>query len=264
MTLIEAVVVIAILGVIAAGLAVFLINPVRGYSDTVLRTQLAESADFALRRIARELGGALPNSPRSTVSGKDFVLEFLNVRSAARYCNGVTVNCGGSLFDGDNSFAWYSPGGLSIDIGNFIVVGNDVNNGCDAYSATTINRRTVSALTGNSISFSGAALDGNCIESSHRFFVVSGPVAYACDAANSTLWRYSGYTIQATIPVSIAALDGLSGVIKARLATGVQCASSSFNVSNTNENLIELRMQLKSTAGETVNLYRQVRMEQAL
>jgi hypothetical protein len=44
----------------------------------------------------------------------------------------------------------------------------------------------------------------------------------------------------------------------------VQCASTIFNVTALTENLVELRIQLMSSTGEKVNLYRQVRLEQAI
>lgn len=262
MSLIEAVLVIVVIGVIGTGLTVFLLSPVSGYTDTVRRLQLVEQADFALRRMSRDLGGALPNSVRTTTSGQDSILEFLNVRSAARYCDGD--RCGGSLFDGDNNFAWLSPAGLSVLNGDFIVVANGVNSDCDAYATSPNNRRTVVATSSNVITFDGAAFNSSCKESTRRFFVVDGPVAYACEAASSTLWRYSGYAIQPAIASSISALNLLSGLVKARLATDVQCASTGFNITATNENLIELRIQLVSNSGEKVNLYRQLRLEQAI
>jgi MSHA biogenesis protein MshO len=262
MTLIEMVVVIVVIGVIGTGLATFAISPVRGYTEIVRRLQLVEQADFALRRISRDMGAALPNSVRTTASGQDSILEFLNVRSAARYCNGA--GCGGALFDGDNTFAWSSPAGLSVVAGDFIVVANGVNSDCDAYATSPNNRRTVGSTTGNSITFIGAAFNSSCTERRQRFFVVDGPVAYACEAASSTLWRYSGYAIQSTIASSISALNTLSGVVKARVATEVQCASTNFNITATNENLVEIRIQLMSNAAEKVNLYRQFRLEQAI
>jgi MSHA biogenesis protein MshO len=167
MTLVEAVVVIVVIGVIGAGLSVFLLSPVSGYADTVRRLQLVEQADFALRRMSRDLGGALPNSVRVTTNGQDSILEFLNVRSAARYCNGA--DCGGALFDNDNKFAWFSPAGLSVLAGDYIVVANGVTSDCDAYATSPNNRRVVDSTSGNLITFIGAAFNIGCKESTRRF-----------------------------------------------------------------------------------------------
>ena len=74
-TLLELVVTIAIMGVIAAVVVVFLQRPVEGYFDTTRRARLVDTADFALRRIARDLATALPNSARS--DGSRLFLEML-------------------------------------------------------------------------------------------------------------------------------------------------------------------------------------------
>src|SRR3990172_5514052 len=83
-TLVEAVMVIVLTGVIAAVVAVFIQGPVKGYFDTVRRSQLSDVADFALRRIARDLQATLPNSVRST-DANNYFMEFLPVRSGGRY-----------------------------------------------------------------------------------------------------------------------------------------------------------------------------------
>ena len=57
-SLVELIVVIVITGIIAGVMAVFLQNPVKGYVDAVRRADLGDTADTALRRIARRL--ALP------------------------------------------------------------------------------------------------------------------------------------------------------------------------------------------------------------
>src|SRR3990172_12597807 len=83
-TLVEAVMVIVLTGIIAAVVAVFIQGPIQGYFDTARRSQSSDVADFALRRVARDLQTALPNSMRST-DANNYFLEFLPVRSAGRY-----------------------------------------------------------------------------------------------------------------------------------------------------------------------------------
>ena len=55
-TLVEAVMVIALTGIVAAIVAVFIRQPVQGYFDTVRRAELTDVADTAARRI--EIGRA--------------------------------------------------------------------------------------------------------------------------------------------------------------------------------------------------------------
>ncbi|HJW54946.1 MAG TPA: prepilin-type N-terminal cleavage/methylation domain-containing protein, partial [Burkholderiaceae bacterium] len=63
-TLLEAIIVIAITGIIAAVVAVFIVKPVQGYVDSARRAEMTDTADTALRRISRDLHLALPNSVR--------------------------------------------------------------------------------------------------------------------------------------------------------------------------------------------------------
>src|SRR6188474_829145 len=78
-TLVEAVIVIAITGILAAIVTRFIVQPVQLYLATQARAQLVDVADNALRRIARELRLALPNSPRVSSSGLS--LELIPVTS---------------------------------------------------------------------------------------------------------------------------------------------------------------------------------------
>ena len=71
-TLMEMVVVIAIAGVVAAGVALFIRLPVQGAMDTVRRAEYSDIADTALRRLARDVRRALPNSVRVAQVGNVF------------------------------------------------------------------------------------------------------------------------------------------------------------------------------------------------
>ena len=272
-TLVEAVMVIVLTGIIAAVVAVFIQGPVQGYFDTVRRSQASDVADFALRRIARDLQTALPNSMRST-DANNYFLEFLPVRSAGRYR--AAGDGGTDMLDianpaVDNSFAVLSPG-VAVASGDSIVIYNTGQTSADAYAGT--NRRAVASTTPalpapaatNIVLVAAAQFPRH--SSSYRFQVVSTPVTYACEAATGTLWRYSGYPIQAAQPVSIATLDSLASVVKAALATNVACASDASNIGTgfqvqNADGLVLLRIQLRDSAGETVSLYREVHVDNA-
>lgn len=72
-TLIELVLVIVIAGILAASLTVFLKPAIDAYFDTRRRTDLTDAADTALRRMAKDVRHAVPNSIRP-VSGSCFQL----------------------------------------------------------------------------------------------------------------------------------------------------------------------------------------------
>src|SRR3989344_5071783 len=81
-TLMEAIVVIMITGIIAVAVITFVREPILAYLDTARRAEVSDEADTAVRRIARDVQNALPNSVR--VSGTQF-LEFVPITAAGRY-----------------------------------------------------------------------------------------------------------------------------------------------------------------------------------
>jgi hypothetical protein len=72
-----------VLGILSAIVAVFIRAPILGYRDSVDRAEITDQADLALRRMARDIRLALPNSVRVNADGS--LLEFLQTRSGARY-----------------------------------------------------------------------------------------------------------------------------------------------------------------------------------
>ncbi len=106
-TLVELVIVIAIAGVIAAIVGVFLLRPIQGYDAQVRRAELVDAAESALRRIARDIRRALPNSVRirdslgnvnnvtCNTGGVTCAIEMLNTLDGARYREGPGVNPSG-------------------------------------------------------------------------------------------------------------------------------------------------------------------------
>lgn len=97
-TLIEAIVAIVITGILAGIVAVFIARPVEGYAESVRRAELTDTADVTLRRMARDLRLALPNSLRTVANG----FEFIMTKSGGRYrdqSDGST--CGNFLYTTD-------------------------------------------------------------------------------------------------------------------------------------------------------------------
>ena len=84
-TLIEAIMVIVITGILSSIVAVFITKPVQGYVDSVRRAELTDAADVALRRMTRDIRLALPNSLRVTTTGGFSYIEFIVTKSGGRY-----------------------------------------------------------------------------------------------------------------------------------------------------------------------------------
>lgn len=253
-TLVEAVMVIALTGIVAAMVAVFIREPVQGYFDTVRRAELTDVADTAARRIARDLHLALPNSVRS--SGP-LAIEFLRTRTGGRYR--AELGTGGEdVLDftaADTSFEVLGPP-LTFAAGDQIVVYNLGIPGADAYegnSASTHNRRAYAGSVGTVGNVTISSANALPFASpGRRFQVVDSPVSYICDLGAGTLRRYSGYPIsatQATPPV---------GGTNALLAENVSACSFTYQSGVTQRTgLVAIQLAVTQD-GETVSLHHEV------
>jgi MSHA biogenesis protein MshO len=275
-TLVEAVMVIVLTGIIAAVVAVFIVRPIQGYFDTVRRSQLSNVAEFALRRIARDIQTALPNSIRSI---DPYFLEFLPLRAAGRYC--ASSDCGDALNTtaADTAFAVLGPC-VEIQTNDNIVIYNTGQAGANAYATGSVdNRSTFSAGASDTAGCSGsnfyskagfASFQFPRDSSSFRFQVISAPVTYACESATGTLWRFSGYSIQSGQPITWSGsnlVTGSGNITGQSLATNVVCASDASNIGTgfevqNGDGLVLLRIQLRDS-GETLSLYREVHIDNA-
>jgi MSHA biogenesis protein MshO len=255
-TLVEAVIVIAIAGIVSAIVAVFIKRPVEGYFDANRRAELTDAADTALRRLARDLRLALPNSIRVDPTGR--FIEFLLTTGGGRYRAEVTSAGTGNTLDfvtaaGDTSFDVIGTM-PTISAGNHIVVFNLGSGftGSDAWQAGANNRATVASATATTVTLTSAKLFP--LESpASRFHVVEHAVTYACDLSSGVLrrhWNYGIAAAQATPPT------GGSNALLATRVTGCAFAYDS------NELLARYGIVTANLAmtieGETVTLQAQV------
>ncbi len=266
-TLVEAVIVIALTGIIASVVAIFIARPVQGYFDSAQRADMTDTADTALRRIARDLRLALPNSVRPT--GVSTAIEFLSTQTGGRY-RAMTSGAGlGDPLDfvtgADTSFDVFGApvtfSATTVTNQNQIVVSNYGITGANAYSGNTTStdvRRAYSGAVGAVSNVSIASANPLPIDSpSHRFFVVDTPVSYVCSLAAGTLTRYWGY------PISAAQGIPTIGTSIAVLARNVSACSFSYAPGITERNgLVTMRLSITKN-GETVTLYHEVHINNA-
>jgi len=250
-TLIEMIIVIAITAIVGSMVALFLRAPLDSYIAQDRRARLADRADSALRRMARDIRLALPNSVRVTTVGSVVYLEFLGTRSGGRY----RAQGGGDILDftaADNSFDVLGPA-IDMEAGDRIAVYNLGIDGADAWKGETL-----AAYTGGTANTSNIAITAKqfpLASPGNRFQVVDGPVTYACapDPVNpglGTLTRYWGYAIAPNQPTPPAAPAS-----SALLATGVSTCSFDYQPGVTERGgLVSMTLSL-SQAGETVSLY---------
>jgi len=255
-TLIEAIIVITITGIIAGMVAVFIRAPVQGYFDSARRAELTDVADTAVRRISRDLHLALPNSVRVTQIGNVYYLEFLQTSGGGRYRAAADNSGGGNVLDFTQSTTRFDalgpvpamvPGAM-----NLVAVYNLGVPGADAYQQPAINTSAITGISGNTVTINPFQFP--FASPANRFQIISYPVTYVCDKGTQTLTRFWNYSIQATQPTSFPA-----GTPSALLAKNVSDCSFSYDaqVITQRAGLVAAWLQI-TQSGESVSLYHEV------
>lgn len=267
-SLIEFIVVIAIIGILGGIVAVFIGTPVRGYLDAVRRAELTDAADTALIRIARDIRLALPNSVRVTRVGTVYYLEFLPIRDGGRYRAEATGAGSGDLLDftsgTDAGFDVLGPP-VNAAAGDAVVIYNlGLDAATDAYRGG--NRRAYAGAAGSvaNVAFTATGSPFPLESPGRQFFLVGAPVSYVCDPGAHTLRRYSGYAIQAGQPISTAAapLAAAASQLLADRVSDCRFAYEAGAAQRLGQLLLWLRL-IDTASGEGVSLYREVVVDNA-
>ncbi|KQW43567.1 hypothetical protein ASD88_16055 [Pelomonas sp. Root662] len=253
-TLIESVMVIAITGVVITVVSVFIVPATTAYFASAARAQLGDQADTALRRIARDLSLALPNSAR--VSASERSLELIPISGAARYAtesgNPLQFGAVDPSFDiigpplrlshAGQQLAWYNLGAGIPD--------------ADAYTLGNVRTATSAAGNATTVGIGGAALANSLQAPPFRVYAIEPPVSYRCDLTTRTLTRHTGYGFNATQP------DPPAGGTSAVLARNVEGCKFSFDAATITARygLVSLEITLKDR-GETVTLHHAVHVD---
>lgn len=274
-TLVEAVVVIVITGIVVGMLEVFIGGSVENYAVSVGRAEASDLADTAMRRMSRDLRLALPNSTRVDGSGR--FVEILQTKVGLRYLAEDDIDTpGGGVY-----LSWNTPADLAFSVVGGLpggrlapVVGDSVvvyNLGVDqepanAYNCTgSCNRAQISGLdqaTGKitlvSNPFEAQADGEEMMSPAKRFHVIESAVTYGCDLATGRLTRYWGYTISATQPTPPA--GGRSALLAENV---VGCQFDYTNLSSQRSGLVGITLQLAVPNGGQgrVNLVHQVHVD---
>lgn len=269
-TLVEAIVTIVIIGIVSAMVSMFIRIPIQSYTDSIRRAELTDTADSALRRIARDLHLAVPNSVQVHASGTITYLEFLQTRTGGRYraeqdCTGA---CAGNILDftvADNGFDVPGgfPAGLPV-VNDRVVVFNTGQAGANAYNGD--NTAVISAVTATSITLAAAKLFPFDSPSKH-FQVIETPVTYVCAPATSadgadgtgTLTRYSGYAIRS--PAASAPGGGTGPTLLAGAVS--ECAiTPPETLPQPGYALVTMRLKLRRN-NEEATIYHEVHVNNA-
>lgn len=266
-TLIEAIMVIAITGILAGIVAVFISGPVGGYIDSVRRAELTDQADVALRRITRDVRLALPNSLRVTSAGGVNYIEFIMTANGARYRDEADGSTGGDFLSytsaADTTFdvLGVMPGNPAIAANDYVVVYNLGPGNAPADAYTGGNRAQVQSVAGNVVTLTAnpfASQSPPLPSPNSRFQVVPGgtrAVTYACPSATAgnltRQWNYGFNAAQAAPP---------AGGNTAILAGNATCAVE-YTANATGRNgLLYITLTL-ADGGESVGLFQQIHVD---
>lgn len=252
-TLVELVMVIAIMGVIGAVVAVFMRSPIDAYFDSARRAALTDVADTAVRRISRDVRKALPNSVRTP---NPQCLEFIPTRTGGRY-RAVDAAAGTSLdfTSADTTFHMLGqnsllPADQQIQVGDTIAIYNlgPGITGADAYAGG--NTATVTGVTdGVEAKIDITARQFPFESGSKRFHVVPKEeqvVAYVCTGGNLRRTVTTG---------SFTSSCPASGPV---LAANVQSCTFDYLGSDLQRNGLVLMQLNISSNNETLSLYHEV------
>lgn len=288
-SLIEAVVVIVIMGIMVAAVAMFLRWPFQSYLDTARRGQMSDTVDTALRRIGRDLRTALPNSVRLGASPGFDCIEFLPTITGGRYRAAVSAAGEGNFLDfsgaGDMSFDMYgqAPAYPVPTAGNVVVVYNlgSSSPGADAYAqnntaaiASVVNENSwpLTITSETLITLTAAKLFP--LPSPNNRFQVIGPIAtaavsYECANCNNPLnaqndgigklRRVAGYGYAVPPGTQVCPQPAGGTTTKTLIANNVSSYQVNYNVGSATAREGVVGTQLAITrSNESVNLYDEV------
>ena len=264
-TLVEMIVVIVITGILGGIVAVFMRTPIQMYVDGTGRAELSDIADLSVRRMAREIRLAVPNSVRVR---DGTVVEFVPTKAGGRYLATEDGQpAANPVLDFHNAanldftvVGNMPTGRQAIKSGDFIVVFNAGTAPGNVYSVTpgAMNRATVGAVNGSVVSLLDnpfSAQEPRLPHPASRFLVANQPVSFAC--AGGSLLRYTGYGFsadQALVP----------GGTQTVLATNVVSCNFNYSVSvGVNAALLTMTLVLERASGRDgpITLTQQVHVE---
>ncbi len=292
-TLVEMVMVIIITGVISGMVAIFIRAPIDSFVDSGRRAELTDIADTTVRRIARDIHLALPNSLRNPATS---CVEFIPTKTGGRYRANPDSAGAGNLLDFasiDDSFdmLWLNstlPTAMQIASGDVVVLSNNGYAG-DAYSgnnaikiasapvedatAKTTALSFVDAATG--APFNRKALGSELASPYYRFQVIPGNehvAAFVCSGVGTdatgngtgTLYRYSRTLSAARAsPGDCAAVA--SGATAATLAGNISTCTLTYEAPGSstglgNFGIMMIALEIKQN-GEAVSIYHQVQVD---
>lgn len=295
-TLIELVMTLTLAAILSTVVSVFITKPIIAYTGVTQRADLVQTGDLVLRRIARDIQRAVPNSVRVKIDpaqSQRVAIEFLNIVEGMRY----RATPPGPFLDftqpittfnviGQFQYATLDPT-CSTGACRVVVYNTGANNGgaipsdnpapgANVYSTSaapncsgclpppgTVTISPVgTTVTLANVSGEGQVHFNNAVQfalpsPAQRVDFVDTPVTYLCDNNSHQLTRYWNYTIQSAQPTN-PTLFPLNAAKQAPLNKNIFGCQFIYTPSTSQRNgIVSMSITLK-TGGESITLMRQV------
>jgi MSHA biogenesis protein MshO len=265
-TMVELIMVIVIMGVIGGIVSVFMKSPIDAYFASARRAALTDESDTAVRRVARDIRKALPNSIHAPNTN---CVEFIPTKTGGRYRADVDSSSGAPLGDildfdvADSSFDMLGANSSLPD--QTIVVG-------DVVAVYSLGQATMDAYAGDNVSAvtsvgAGALSNETHIGISSKKFPNRSPgqhfhvipsnekvVAFVCSGGK--LFRTANTSIAKTTSGSACAISG-AGMSAAILANNVNSCGFVYDPDDQRDGLVQLRITF-TNGGESMAHYHEV------
>jgi MSHA biogenesis protein MshO len=257
-TLVELIMVIVLMGIIGGMVSVFMKSPIDAYFDSARRAALTDVADTTVRRMARDIRKALPNSLRTP---SNQCVEFIPTKTGGRYrAEEISAGDGTSLSfsAADTAFNMFGsndalPTDQRIAQEDVIAVYNLGITGADAYNADNTSRVSSAPVDGLETQISIDSKLFPLASASNRFHVIPGDekiVSYVC----------TGGKLYRTASTSFTSACPSSGAI---LANNVSSCNFVYNGSDLQRNaLVQLTVTFTDpSSSEAVSLYHEIHVD---
>jgi len=275
-TFIEVLTTLVLLSALAALGMGLMSRPAQSFAEQTRRLELVDLADTALKRMARDVRHALPNSVRVTSAGARTALEFLHTTGGGRYraqleADGTgdpLVNGATDTFDVLGTMLVSAPidtgpagqANCLNDLADCLVIYNTGGGPGDFNAYQGDNIATITAVAAAQVTFDNGGgwafpfLIPPTAE--QRFYIVDSPQSFVCDTGTRELRRYNGYAIASAQPIS----DANFGSAGELLAVNVASCQFTYNPgAGFRHGLVTLRVVVDDQpSGERIALLHQV------
>jgi MSHA biogenesis protein MshO len=275
-TLIELVITIVLTTIVVSFMALIVSGPVRAFDDQGRRAELVDIAENSLRRVARDIRRALPNSVRVTASASVVAIELLNTIDGVRYrdrpppgnpSKRLRFSAADNAFNSIGTFSGISRPFSSTT--HFLSIYNVGVPGANAYelanvitpAGTRIDIVSDTVAGEDNISLS-PAFQFRFASPGQRVYLIDTPISYLCDTGTGTLVRYTGYSIAADqldrdSSAELLAAGGTATVVASQITS---CNVAYAPGTSERAGLVSLALEV-SNSGETISLLHQVHVD---